>query len=135
MKTIILLLLTVLIVSCSKKNELPGLFIKTSDVKGVDENQVRKDTITKFALDYLEVGLNSYDGGFFKAKKDLVKPESLGDFKMKFYFIADSLGKEIEFENSTEFLNFMSARGYEMADQVKHQYRIDYTFKRRTEVP
>ena len=32
---------------------------------------------------------------------------------------------------STEFLNFMSAHGYDLVDQIPNQYGGDYTFKRK----
>ncbi len=136
MKKAFLFVITVLIVSCSKKNELPGLYIRTSDVKGsaVSNNQVKKDTLTVVDSEYFEVGLYAYEEGeYYEAQQILVKPDygAGEDFKTKYYFVTDSLGKEIEYKNSTEFLNFMSARGYDMTDQAKHEWHTDYTFKRK----
>jgi hypothetical protein len=39
--------------------------------------------------------------------------------------------KAKKFKNSTEFLNFMDARCYEMLDQKKEKLRTDYTFKKK----
>lgn len=113
--------------SCSKKETLPGLFINTRTVIGEE----KKDSITVINSDYFDVSLYSYDNGTFQAKKEILKPESVKDFKMIFFVITEEDGNEIRFNTTTDFLNYMSARGYEMADQTKHEFRIDYTFKKK----
>ena len=132
-KIVILTIMSSLtILSCGKKDDGPGLFIKTSDIQGIDEKQARQDSLTKVTSDYFEISLASYsDGKYYKAKKDILEPKSLEDFRVKFLFVTDSLGNELQFQDATDFLNFMSARGYEMSDQTKHRYGVDYTFKKR----
>jgi len=47
------ILFIIFITACTQKSELPGLFIKTSDVKGVENNRVITDTITRVTSDYM----------------------------------------------------------------------------------
>jgi hypothetical protein len=36
----------------------------------------------------------------------------------------------VSFQEPTEFLNFMSGRGYDLVSQERAKYHIDYTFKK-----
>lgn len=116
--------------SCGEK-ERPNLFIKTTEVKTSGGNQIKKTTISKVSEEYWEVTLASYDEGYYKATRDILKAKSLENFNVKFFFVTDSLGSEIKFQNPSEFLNFAAARGYEMADQEKGRFNTDYTFRRK----
>jgi hypothetical protein len=108
------------------------LYIKTTTGADVDGKQVRTDTISKVTSDYFEVSLSSYsDGAYYKGQRDLVSPVPGEDFKAVFFIISEKDGTEIQFKESTVFLNFMSAHGYEMVDQVKNRYGADYTFKKK----
>jgi hypothetical protein len=117
--------------------QTPKLFIQTIDVSGTGKSQVKKESISVVTQDYFEVSLSSYKpeaGGtrYYKAKRDLISPTSTKDFKMKLFFIVkDDKGTELRFVDSTEFLNFMSAHGYKMVDQVKDKFRTDYTFQKK----
>ncbi|MFC2119192.1 hypothetical protein ACFLSY_11170 [Bacteroidota bacterium] len=115
-----------------EESKKPQVYIKTVSAVGVDENQVKTDTITTIDTDYFEVGLYlMVDETNYTTKKDIVKPTSIENFKSVFFYLVDNDGMKINFKGSTEFLNFMSERGYEMVDQVKFDYHTDYTFKKR----
>jgi hypothetical protein len=110
---------------------LPKVYIKLSQVNGVDESQVRKDSVYILKDNYFEIGLFSYDEGkFYLAKRDLVEPKSIQNFYAEFIFITNEDGSDYKFSNSTDFLNFMADCGYEMVDQKKFDFRTDYTFKK-----
>jgi hypothetical protein len=133
MKTLLftLPLCLLLISSCNNAQKGEKLYIKTVDVTGTGENQVKKETITEVTSDYFEVSLSSQSDGGYHAEKDVVIPTSITDYKEVFFTIVDKNGTETHFKTSTEFLNFMSAHGYKMVDQVKNEYGGDYTFKKK----
>jgi hypothetical protein len=82
--------------------------------------------------DYFEIELQSYKNGeYFKAEKDLIKPQPFENFKLVTLRIIDKNGNSIEFKNSTDFLNFMSSNGYEMQDQKELKNYTKYTFKKK----
>ena len=79
-----------------------------------------KDSVMSvFNKDYLNVKLSLYLKGSFKAEVDDLT------------IISDEKGEDVWFEGSTQFLNFMSDKGYDMVDQTKNKYSIDYTFRKR----
>jgi hypothetical protein len=129
MKKVIVSLFAISMISCGK-SELPGLFIKTSTVEDVGENQIRKDSITVVNSDYFEIGLYQYSNGSSTAEKTIENSVLVENFKMRFFHVTDSLGNSLRFQSSTEFLNFMSARGYVMVTQAPKKYVTDYTFKK-----
>lgn len=89
-------------------------------------------TVGIVSSEYFEVSLGSVTYGdnptFYIADHDL--PASKEEVFKRLLLVneADSV---IHFENSTAFLNYMSARGYEMQEQRKKKYSTDYTFKRK----
>jgi hypothetical protein len=113
----------------SKKTE--KLYIKTTDVTGVDEKKVKKETISEVITDYFECELSSQEDGGYHAQKDIVTPTSIENFKFVFFTIVEKDGNEIHFMTSTDFLNYMSAHGYEMVTQIPNEYGGDYTFKKK----
>jgi hypothetical protein len=135
LSTILSFCLILIINSCnntpksSSKSE--KLFIKTSSITGVDKNQVRKEAISDFTSDYFEVELNSLTTGGYGATKQILKPESIENYKDVFFYIVNKDGSSITFTTSTEFLNFMSAHGYDLVNQIPDQYGGDYTFKKK----
>lgn len=93
----------------------------------------KRDTTTEVASEYFEIGLYSYEGGdHFTTKKDLEDVIDLDhpqNTRSKYFEIVENDSLK-SFSSSTEFLNYMSERGYEMVDQSKLRYHTDYTFKR-----
>lgn len=127
---LLLMLISVILTSCEKHKS--DLYILTSTINGLDEKQVRKDSLTMVDSDYFEVSLESMaNGTLFKARKELSKPSIGKEFHMGYFEVVDGNGKSLRFKTSSEFLNFMSLKGYDMADQTKSKYQTDYTFKRK----
>jgi hypothetical protein len=108
------------------------LFISTRTVTGTDENRKDKSVISTIESDYFEVTLSKLsEEPKFIATKKLIKPSSMENFKYVYFNITDEEGENFKFDTSTDFLNFMSERGYNLADQVKNKYGGDYTFKKK----
>jgi hypothetical protein len=65
------------------------------------------------------------------ALKQLERIVTLEDLKLVNLSLCDENGDEILFSNSTEFLNYMSDRKYELFEKTDHSLRTDYVFKRK----
>jgi len=127
-----LIMMSIIMTSCNQqKNEKPRLYIKTVTVIGIDENQIETDTITIIDYDYFEIGLYLRTDEGFMTNKDVIKATSIENYKAVEFRIVQEDGSNIMFKSSTEFLNFMSKRGYDMIDQLKSKYHTDYTFKKK----
>lgn len=133
--------LLILLVSCTKPVG-PQLNIVTTHYESVAGNKpVRKDSVSVFDADYLEITLSSYSkkdsarwweatrefgSGYKKGTEETTKV-----FVSDFFKISDATGKPVAFANSTDFLNYMSKFGYEMVMQGrKEEFSTDYTFKK-----
>lgn len=125
-----LILIILLAVACSpaKKADEKVLHIVTSHVFESNGEQKVKDSVTVFDADYLEVDLNSYRRDslhWFEGKKETGNG-------LDFFKIADQSGALIKFQNSTEFLNYLSGYGYEMVkEEQKSRYVTSFTFKKK----
>ena len=110
--------LIVLIISCNKKSEI---HINISTTTEINKEMNTIDSTYLLNSDYFEIELQSYKNGeYFKAEKDLIKPQPFEIFKLVTLRIIDKNGNSIEFKNSTDFLNFMSSNGYEMQEKINH---------------
>jgi uncharacterized lipoprotein YajG len=107
------------------------LFIKTVSATGTGENQKSTETISEVTSDYFEIKLAALTDVGYGAQKDVITPEVGKEFKYVFFYIVNEDGSNIKFTTSTEFLNYMSLRGYEMVDQIKNEYGTDYIFKKK----
>lgn len=116
--------------ACKNSNQV--IYIQTSKVDGMDDNQKRKDTITIIESEYFEVKLSSVNDGSYIAGKQILKPQIGKEFKTEFFKVVDEKGKEMEFKTPTDFLNFMDKGGYEVKDQTAQKFGIDYTFKKKS---
>lgn len=154
MKYIIVLIITVnTFLACNSKQSeiqnsdsgkiqakaIPVLYIQTITAVGTGDKQKMTKAITIINSDYFEVSLNSFgnvnpnqagDSGF-RAGKEIESPKIDVEFRSVFFDVTDKDGTILEFKTSTQFLNFMSERGYEMVDQIKSKYHTDYTFKKK----
>jgi hypothetical protein len=130
-----LFLSMILFYSCNHNRtrtaKLEKLFIKTTVAEEAGSEMKKNETISEITSDYFEVSLSSQTDGGFHAQKDIIEPEPGKPFKAEFFQISQQNGTLIKFMTSTEFLNFMSAHGYELVDQIPNQYGGDYTFKRK----
>jgi hypothetical protein len=104
-----------------------GLYIITSTTVGKETSY----DSTRVNSDYFEVGLGEVEGKGYRAEKTLQNSRPGEKFRYVFFLITDKNGHIPYFNSSTDFLNYMSKRGYEMADQIKNKYGADYTFKKK----
>jgi hypothetical protein len=127
--------LMLIISSCNNtpknSSKTEKLIIKTTTATGTGQYQKKDEVISEVTSDYFEIGLSSQTTGGYLAQKDIVVPKIGEPFKFVFFTISQKDGNNIKFMTSTEFLNFMSAHGYEMVDQLKNDYGADYTFKKK----
>lgn len=131
----------IIIISCGtitkRSSGYEKLFIKTISYTDIGSEQVKTETTSEITSDYFEVGLRfkygleSLSEGQYIAIKDIIRPSSHENFKNVFFNIVDKDGNLIVFSTTTDLLNFMSVRGYEMIDQLKNEDGVDYTFKRK----
>ena len=128
---ILLMLAALTFTSCNHKEK--SLHILTTNVVGMDEKQIRKDTTTTVESEYFEVKLSSISNGeFYIAGKQRLKPQIGKEYKTEFFKVVDEQGKELQFKTPTDFLNFMDKGGYELKDQLVQKFGIDYTFKKKS---
>ena len=125
----------VLLSSCNQtqknSSKTEKLYIKTTLAEEVGTEMKKKETISEITSDYFEVSLSSQSTGGYLAQKDIIEPVPGKPFKAEFFQISDKEGNNIKFITSTEFLNFMSAHGYELVDQLPNEYGGNYTLKKK----
>ncbi len=119
--TLFTVLIILMAIACSCGIDNKPIYIAT--YKSIDSV-----VVSEVKDDYFEISLHSMQSGTnYKASKEY--KDSEGDWV--FIDIVDMEGERIRFTNSTEFLNFISERGYEMVDQSKEKYITHYTFKKK----
>jgi hypothetical protein len=137
MKTlsIVLSFYLLLISSCNNSpkasSKAETLYIKTTTAEKIGKDMKKSEVVSKINTDYIEVGLSSQTTGGYLTQKDIVEPKLDIPFKSVFFQVCQKDGTNIKFMTTTEFLNFMSAHGYDMVTQIPNQYGGDYTFKRK----
>jgi len=111
-----------------------GVIIKTTTRQSIQGKKTEDSVVGVLNTDYIEISLDSYDNAqHYEANKDLEKTyKSTTDYKFVLLKVIDNQGNPIQFKTSTDFLNFMSEKGYKMVDQKKGEYNIDYTFNKTT---
>lgn len=92
------------------------------------KNEFKTDALTS---DYLEIDLKSLRDGTYEASKNLKPITDPNNYTAIAVTISDKNRKTLYFQDSGEFLNFMSSHGYEMVDQTKNKYGANYTFKKK----
>jgi hypothetical protein len=138
MKTLSIVLLFCLlqISSCNNSPNVSSrtetLYIKTTTAEEIGKEMKKSEVVSVINTDYFEVGLSSQTTGGFLAQKDIVEPKIDIPFKSVFFQVCQKEGTNIKFMTTTEFLNFMSAHGYDMVNQIPNNYGADYTFKKKT---
>ncbi len=91
--------------------------------------KVKKGNVESVTDAYFEIELNLLaENNEYVASKDVEKI-SVGNVAT--IYITNQNGTAIHFKNTTELLNYMSKRGYDMISQSKKQYGYNYTFKRK----
>ena len=132
MKIKLLVIVSFFFLFSCQSNTQESLLINTRTVTGSGENSKVTSVISTIESDYFEVTLSELsDEPKFIAKKDLIEPSSMENYKYVFFNISDEEGENLKFDTSADFLNFMSERGYNLVDQVKNKYGGDYTFQKK----
>lgn len=93
---------------------------------------VNTDNFIDLTDEYFEVKLGSVtmdSGKYYIAKRE--NRISSDPFRMEQIVIVDDKQETYHFKDATEFLNYMAARGYEMASERKNKYGGEYTFKKK----
>ena len=117
------------VICCNFSDTTPKIYIKTTTLIG----QNKSDSLSIVNTDYFDVGLCQFvdrSKGYY-AGKDIENPTSTENFRSIFFKVSNEDGSELYFKTSTEFLNFMSERKYEMVSQTTSKYCTDYTFKKK----
>lgn len=142
-----MLFLIILGISCAPKSEqikeqsqepkvvkeVHKILVKFTSVTDVDGKQISKDTIKALDTEYFEIGLSSISKGTsYIAQRDIEQSKVGQPFHSEYLSIVHGDGNVVHFNDSNEFLNYMSERGYELVDQSKSKYRTDYTFKKKS---
>lgn len=96
-----------------------GLYIKrkTAKSKGLagSGEPIESDSVIKrFNDEYLEIELSRLVNGNLYARKYIKETEIGKPFYFEFIAVSDSIGNSLEFATQTDFLNFMSIRGYKL---------------------
>lgn len=127
------MIFSLFIIGSCTNTEVPKLYIKTLTSTGVISNiegAVQKDTVSLYTDDYLEVSLNLNTGGIYKANRVIEQETHEENFKVVTFFISNEQGQVMTFKTSTEFLNYMSIRKYELVSKDEYEFRTDYIFKK-----
>jgi hypothetical protein len=112
-------------------SKVEKLYIKTTTATESGKDMQKTEIISEITSDYFEATLDEQTTGGYLAQKDIVLPEVGKPFKSVFFQISQKDGTLIKFMTSTEFLNYMSAHGYELVTQIPNEYGGDYTFKKK----
>lgn len=137
-----IIILAFLIISCSKseKNQEsipstvqpPKVLMNLSTFTGVDEKQIAKDSNYYLNTDYFEIGLYPTDRNTYVAYEKIEKATSLENFKSVTLYISDNENKMLHFKSPTDFMNYLSDRGYEIQGKIQAKKHINYTFKKKS---
>ena len=133
--SIVISICLLLVCSCNngqKKAPKPEtLYILTTTATYPNNVMNKVDAISEINTDYFECDLSLLTTGGYYGQKDITKPEVGVPFKAVFFQICNKDKTLITFVTTTEFLNFMSAHGYDLVTQIPNKYGGEYTFKRK----
>ena len=141
MKKVLLIIATQYLISCSKSSENKTYETKTENIDSKTKYTTLYTTTQTcigdkctYLLDsinskYFDISIGSSSIGY--QTKKIIEKGTLDDnniFRQKQLYISDKKHTMVLFKTSTDFLNYMDERGYTMKDQIKYEYRIEYTF-------
>ncbi len=121
------------VVTNQTNQELPKLVIKTTAASNQGDEKEEQVTINEYFDAYFEMDLTQYldvNRGF-KAQKIVKKNVTTEGFSVVFNEIVDDNENVLDFKSTTDFLNYMDARGYEMVEKKETSSKIQLTFKRK----
>lgn len=148
MKTLLFLSVSVIAIFCPRNSASQGIqnalntvkitqskpvYISTyTSFKKKDGEMGLKTEVSKLNTVYFEIDLMSVSAdNTNRAEKEVEPLTSLETLHSVSIRITNKESDPILFNNSTDFLNFMDTRGYEMKDQQKRRFGISYTFKKK----
>lgn len=125
-----IILSLILFTSCNLGT--PKLYYKTVEVyTNTVGEKVRDTTLNVISDEYFEIKLSSYSSGLNWGASMNLKAGTKDNIKtFRYMYIVDNNYDEIRYDTPADFLNFMAERNYEMVDQTKKKYAIDYTFRK-----
>lgn len=121
-RIICLFFLVIAAICCDSAQE--RLRINITSIVDSGQEEVRTDSIREVTSEYFEVNLERYRTDstiWYEAKKD-IKLTGSGRFEYQFFKVVGTNGKPIQFETSTEFLSYMSARHYALFAKDENSY-------------
>jgi len=112
------------------------VILRTADCSNSSGEMKIDYTFSTLNDTYFQITLSEMVSGGLKAKETILEPTSSVNFHTIFIQIVSNktdLTKEAgkSFTSYVDFLNFMDKNGYDMVDQTKNKYSVDYTFKRK----
>ena len=137
MKQIITFLAIALVFGCSygldiKDDSSPKLRINKLKVTGEGPNRIMIDTNYDVKDQYFEIGLRVIrPNNGFAATKDLNKSKEGEPYHTESIMVLDSTGGIAVFKTSTDFLNYIDARGYRLITQSTDSNGTNYTFEKK----
>jgi hypothetical protein len=99
--------------------------------------QGKRDSVRVYESAYLETTLSMYSGAAdgstsYRAGRKLEDNfKSKTDYKFVWDNVTNEDGSDLKFKSSTDFLNYMADRGYDLVSKKDNQYSSDYIFKRK----
>ena len=120
------LIFILVFISLAIKAQQP-LFIKTLTAIG-DKNSF---VITKVESKYFDVKFSIMENGNYTAGKTILEYTVKNPNKTILFIISNKIGDAVFFKSSSDFLNYMDARGYDLENQIPNKYGADYTFKKK----
>jgi hypothetical protein len=111
--------------------QYPGLFVTKKTFTKVAETIDSAIVTSQIGLEYFDIDLIAMaePAHGFVAQKTLEEPALSKPFRYVYQVITDSSGRSEQFASSTEFLNYMAVRGYEMQQDSRIKFGHSYTFR------
>ena len=126
--------LALILIQC-QSNESPKLRVKHVDIVGFGENEVSSEKTEVVTSDYFEIVLlpqtRTDSTEIFVAHTDLAIPLSKENFQLKYFEIVDDNDNIIFFDSPTDFLHYLSERGYALVSKKEEARYAIYTFRKR----
>lgn len=129
---LVVTLITVMFLnSCETK---PDLYIMTNTVIKKDDVNTGSKVKKIYSNSYLEISLsisNDDENKYIAVETTKkAKIDNAGVFTRTQIYIVNESGESVLFNTSTEFLNYMSERGYNLEIKEEGKYSTKYTFKK-----
>lgn len=123
---------------CTAPRETEVVLQKTT-ATGTGDDQVLDYEMIRLDDDYFEISLYLRNDDKYSARQDVAGTQSIEDDREVFLVLVDPASEPdgdgrldpVIFETPTDFLNFMSDRGYEMIEENRKQSSTEYTFKKK----